>query len=282
MQLTILGSGGCTVVPRPLCPCAVCQEAREKGGRFVRTGPSAFLHDANLLIDAPAEVGLQLNRERIDRVEHLILTHLDPDHVEGLRVVEQITLDFRTWRAYPDRRIRLLLPEPLAQRIHDIRSIYGPLLAFYEQQGFVETVSFRDRTRVDRTEIAAFPVDRGDQVAFVYVLEQGEVRLVYAPCDIRPFPEERSEVREADLLVIQPGIFEDGLPHGFRYPPDHISRRTLYTFEETLAVADRIGAKQVLFTHLEEYWNRSYADYLALEAQHPNIRFAYDGMIVEV
>ena len=40
----------------------------------------------------------------------------------------------------------------------------------------------------------------------------------------------------------------------------------------------RIKAKKVLFVHLEEYWNRSYDDYQALETENPGIAFAYDGM----
>jgi phosphoribosyl 1,2-cyclic phosphate phosphodiesterase len=34
----------------------------------------------------------------------------------------------------------------------------------------------------------------------------------------------------------------------------------------------------VVFVHLEEYWNRSYEDYRALEKDYPNTQFAYDGM----
>lgn len=111
MKLTILGSGGCMVIPKPLFQCNVCMEAREKGISYKRTGPSAFIHDENILIDTPAEIACQLNRSRIKQIDHLIFTHLDPDHVEGLRVVEQITLDFRTWEVYPGKYIRLILPE---------------------------------------------------------------------------------------------------------------------------------------------------------------------------
>lgn len=107
-------------------------------------------------------------------------------------------------------------------------------------------------------------------------------RLVYAPCDIKPFPEDRKELQKADLLVIQPGIFEDGLNHDFTYPADHISRTTLYTFKETLDLAKRIMADRILFIHLEEYWNRSYDDYLAIQEEFDNIRFAYDGMQVRI
>jgi len=47
-------------------------------------------------------------------------------------------------------------------------------------------------------------------------------------------------------------------------------------------LAARIEAKRVLFVHLEEYWNRSYDDYLALESKYPGVGFAYDGMPLTV
>jgi len=270
------------VIPKPLCRCRVCEEARSRGWPYERTGPSSFLHDENLLIDTPAEIAIQINGAGIDCIDHLMFTHLDPDHVEGFRVVEQITLDFRTWEAYKGKKIRLILPQVLMAKIGDIRSIYGPLIDFYQAQGFLECVVFDGGTRIGETDVTAIPVDRGSQTSFVYVFEREGVRLVYAPCDTKPFPEERKEVQRADLLVIQPGIFEDNLKHGFQYPGDHISRKTLYTFEETVALARRIRVGKVLFVHLEEYWNRSYDDYRAIQDQFDNMQFAYDGMAVRV
>ncbi len=181
MELTILGSGGCTVIPKPCCRCKVCEEARSRGVPFARSGPSAFVHDIRLLIDTPAEIAQQLNRECIEQVEHLLFTHLDPDHVEGFRVVEQIALDFRTWRAYSDKRIRLLLPRALEERMHGIRSAYGPLIDFYVGQGFVEPVLFEDSIDIQGVAIQAVPIDRGDQTTFVYVFNDGEKKMVYAP-----------------------------------------------------------------------------------------------------
>jgi phosphoribosyl 1,2-cyclic phosphate phosphodiesterase len=280
--MTILGSGGCMVIPKPLCQCRVCKEARSRGWPYERTGPASFLHDENLLIDTPAEIALQLNRSGIEYIDYLMFTHLDPDHVEGFRVVEQITLDFRTWKAYRGKKIRLILPRVLMEKLVDIRSIYGPLIDFYEAQGFVECRVFERETRIGDTAVTAIPVDRGSQTSFVYVFEKQGVTLIYAPCDIKPFPEERGEVQGADLLVIQPGMFEDHLKHGFTYPQDHISRKTLYTFDETVALARRIRTKQVVFVHLEEYWNRGYDDYRAIEKEFDNVRFAYDGMRVSV
>ena len=282
MKWTILGSGGCMVIPKPLCRCRICQEAREKGIPYARAGPSAFLHDINLLIDTPAEIVSLLNRSSIRHIRYLTFSHLDPDHVEGFRVVEQITLDFRTWRAYPEKQICLLLPEQLSERLRELRSQYGPLIDFYQENGFLQLKYFHDKIQIGDVWITAIPVDRGSQLSFVYVFEKSGRKVVYAPCDIKPFPEHQDEVQQADLLIIQPGIFEDKLKHGFRYPAEHISRTTLYAFEQTLALATRLQAKMVLLVHLEEYWNRNYDDYCTLESNNQMIRFAYDGMQLKV
>ena len=73
-------------------------------------------------------------------------------------------------------------------------------------------------------------------------------------------------------------MFEQGLRYDYRYPENHISRITLYTFEETLALGRRLNAGHIIFVHLEEYWHRSFSDYKTMEQYHTDISFAYDGM----
>jgi len=270
------------VIPKPLCNCRVCQEARKRGIPYTRSGPSAFLHDINLLIDTPSESASQLNHSDIHSMDYLIFTHLDPDHVEGFRVVEQVSLDYRSWRAYPEKQICLLLPDQLSQPLQEIRSSLGSHIDFYQERGFLQIEFFQNELQVKDVKITAIPMERARQVTFVYVFEKYGCRVVYAPCDVKPFPEHRDEVQKADLLIIQPGIFEDGLKHGFTYSPAHISRTTHYTFEQTLDLAKRIQAKKVLFVHLEEYWNRSYDDYCSLDSDNEMICFAYDGMQLTV
>ncbi len=282
MKWTILGSGGCAVIPKPLCQCKICRQARKKGIPYSRAGPATIFHDINLLIDTPAEIVSLLNRSDIRNVDYLMFSHLDPDHVEGLRVVEQIALDFRTWCAYQKRKICLLLPEELRKTIRSIRSQYGPLVDFYQKSGFIELNYFQNSTKIKGIKITSIPVVRGSQKAFVYIFENQGCKVVYASCDIRPFPLSKIDVQNPDILIIQPGIFEKGLKHRFRYPVDHISRRTLYTFEQTMELASQLNARNTIFVHLEEYWNRSYDDYCMLEKQYKGIRFAYDGMEVFV
>jgi len=249
----------------------------------MRTGSAAFLHDENILIDTPAEIAWQLNRSNITSIEYLMFTHLDPDHIEGFRVVEQIALDFRTWQAYPEKRICLVLPRLLLNRLKSVKTVYGSQVDFYEDSGFITCVPFDDEVKIGDVCITALPVERGDQISYVYLFEKHGVKIVYAPCDIKPFPEDIEEVKDADMLFIQPGILETGLKHGFVYPEDHVSRTTLYSLDETIALSRRIKAKKVVFIHLEEYWNRSFSDYNNMQTYYnKNIQFGYDGMHISI
>ena len=42
MKFIITGSGGCVSIPRPLCTCNICNEAREKSYPYARCGCSLF------------------------------------------------------------------------------------------------------------------------------------------------------------------------------------------------------------------------------------------------
>lgn len=94
MEIIILGSGGCVSTPRACCNCRVCTEAREKGFPYARTGCSLFIEDANILIDTPEDINTALNNARIQKVEHILYSHCDPDHTMGMRVIEQLKMDW--------------------------------------------------------------------------------------------------------------------------------------------------------------------------------------------
>ena len=97
MRVEILGSGGAATIPRPGCTCRVCVEARAKGGRYARTGPSTFVHGPNIVFDTPEESKLQLERAGIGEIAACFYSHWHPDHTMGRRVWETRNGDFRTW-----------------------------------------------------------------------------------------------------------------------------------------------------------------------------------------
>lgn len=59
-----------------------------------RLGPSLYIDDIKMLIDTPEDIAVACNRQRISEVKHLSISHSDPDHVRGIRIVEKIGCDF--------------------------------------------------------------------------------------------------------------------------------------------------------------------------------------------
>ena len=93
LRFTFIGSGGCVSLPKPLCQCRVCVEAREKGGRYKRHSCSLYLDVASLLIDTPEDIVHALNAADIRSVDRILYSHRDPDHTMGMRVIEQLRLE---------------------------------------------------------------------------------------------------------------------------------------------------------------------------------------------
>ena len=105
MKLIIIGSGGCVCLPKPLCQCRICVEARQKGGRYKRFGCALYLEDASLLVDTPEDIAHALNASDIRTVERVLYTHRDPDHTLGMRIFEQLRLEWLDYYEKSHRRM---------------------------------------------------------------------------------------------------------------------------------------------------------------------------------
>jgi phosphoribosyl 1,2-cyclic phosphate phosphodiesterase len=117
----------------------------------------------------------------------------------------------------------------------------------------------------------------------VFLIEQKKKKVVYAPCDVKPFPE-NPHLRDASLLVLG-GIFPEGpLRDGITIPKGNLLRKELFSMQEALKLVKSLGAKKTVFIHLEEEWGRSYDDYEIMEKQYRknNVYFAHDGMKINV
>lgn len=282
MKITILGSGGIIPIPKPLCQCNICNEARKKGVPYSRTGPSAFLHDAKLLIDTPPQISNSINNANIKEIDNLIYTHLDGDHFDGHSTLISLYFDGTEYCYKPKKTIDLFVPSKINEKLKTITSQYGNLFDFYTKHKVVKKKIIKDKIKIKNITIIPIFVKDNPATPYIYLFvdDKGK-KILYAPCDTKPFPFESKYVYDVDLFITQTGFFETGLKEGFVYSQDDYTRVELYSFNQTLEISKKIRAKKVLFMHLEEYWNRSYDDYKKLEKKHPNLTFAYDGMTIE-
>lgn len=282
MELMILGSGGSMPIPKALCQCDVCCQARQKGYPYKRTGPSMFVSDINLLIDTPPQIFESLNNCNIKKIDYLAYTHLDSDHFDGHSVLISLYFDGTKYCYKPKKAITFLVPKKTLQEIQKNTTQYGSLYDFYKNNGVIMERVIPESVTIDNIKITTIFMEGNKAKAYMYLLESKGKKVLYAPCDTKPFPFKSKHVYDVDLFITQPGYFEDGLRDDFVYPKDDYTRVELYSFNETLEIVKKIRSKKVLFVHLEEYWNRSYDDYKKLEKKNKNIIFAYDGMKIHI
>lgn len=277
MNVIITGSGGCVSTPRACCNCRVCTQARLKGFPYARTGCSLFIEEANVLIDTPEDINDSLNHAGIQNVEHILYSHCDPDHTMGMRVIEQLKMDWLAGSVgkKPDHPIEVASLPAILEDIRQQGTKYGSMLAYYEAKGLVYTTGTRVLEAGD-IQIEMIPVDEQEHVT-VFVISSDSKKIIYAPCDVKPFPKS-DKFQGADVLIIGNTIVGDVLKDGFILKEDNPLRKELFTLDEIEEIREQYAVPEVIITHLEEDWGKSYDDYRELEKEWKFIRFAYDGL----
>jgi len=281
MKFIIIGSGGCVCLPKPLCQCRICVEARQKGGRYKRCGCALYFEDASLLVDTPEDIAHALNAADIRSVERVLYTHRDPDHTLGVRIFEQLRLEWLDYyeKIPPSSPVEVCATREVMETLNGIGIGYGAILDYYVKMGLTARKLITEPFTIGDKKITAVPVGKSKSVS-VFMFEKNGRKVIYAPCDCKPFPMDES-MRDADLLIIGNTFVGDTLKNNRVIGAEHPLRQELHSMEEVLEIKRKLSVSDVIVTHIEEDWGKSYDDYIALEDKY-GVRFAYDGMVVNV
>lgn len=280
MKLKIIGSGGCVALPKPLCKCRICKEARLKGHPYSRYGCSLFIEDLGMLIDTPEDITQAINYSELDEINYVLYSHVDPDHTLGMRVFEHIRLNWLEISKGKEctNPVNVLAMDHVMEDINSIKFKLGSYLDYYENvRKLIIRKSIESSIIIDGIKISFLKVNH----ATIFVFEKYDKKVIYAPCDVKPFPKDII-FEDADLLIIGNTVVEDKLKDGFILDENNPLRKELFTLDEIQNLKNNYGIKNVIITHLEEDWGKSYDDYIKLEKQYKNIKFAYDGMKIEI
>lgn len=282
MKFIITGSGGCVCTPKPLCQCNVCVEARKKGYPYKRCGCSLFLEDISLLVDTPEDIAIAINNADIKKIDNILYSHGDPDHTLGMRIMEQLRLEWLDYydKIKPENPINIFAQADVMSDINQIRSKYGSLLDYYEHMGLIIRTIVDSYIEINDIRITFVPVQKSEAVS-VFVFESNGKKLVYAPCDCVPFPNDNI-IQNADMLIIGNTYIGNVLKNGRIITDVHPLHNELHSMSDIFKIFETMKIKNAIVTHIEEDWGKSYSNYLELERQYTNIKFAYDGMIIEL
>lgn len=226
MEILFLGTGTSHGVPMIGCDCAVC---RSDDPRDSRLRPSIYItgdQGTRVLIDTTPDLRQQCLRERITRVDAVVYTHAHADHTLGFD-------ELRRFNHLTKRPVPVYGDEATLQAITRIFSY-----AF--EKGAAASGGVPDASLT----VIAGPFVVGElaiQPLTVYhgsnpVLGFRIGRFAYLT-DCNAVPDDTIQLLgNLDVLVL------DALRH--RSHPTH------YSLSEATAVAQRIGARRTLFTHM--------------------------------
>ena len=250
-RLTVLGSGTSMGVPTIGCTCAVCHSSDPLDRR---TRPSVLVEysDKFVLIDTTPDFREQAIREKITRIDAVLYTHTHADHILGLD-------DLRPLSYHRSGKIPLYARPEAAEFIRNMfRYIFD---ADYKFGGLaqVELKPVDSAFELFGAHVQPIPVIHGDTE--IYGFRLGSMAYLT----------DFSSVPESSLATLHglDVLFLDAL----RYKP----HPTHSTVEQSLKIAERVGARRVFFTHICHD-----LPHQETNAQLPaHVRLAHDGMKLE-
>jgi phosphoribosyl 1,2-cyclic phosphate phosphodiesterase len=285
MDITILGSGGNTPIPMPTCQCDICIEARNKGEPYARRGNSIFIHDENIMIDAPELAWHSLNRENIEEVDYIFISHFHFDHWLGLRTLQAIGSEEQPIDSWSGDLPTLVMSQATYDKTVEENPSIKNLVEKWSKK--IKILNDGDEMQIGDLHITSIGAEihpgEGNEI-FSFLIEKDGKKALISPDETKFL--EVSKLPNLDLWIRETGLFEKD-PQGNRIMTEEAWKEDTQleiTFQETLEHIREAEAEKVVLTEIEEIFQRSYDDYKELEKEHENlnIKFANDGMTINL
>lgn len=250
MQITVLGSGTSQGVPVIACQCDVCTSL-DPFDKRLRSSVLIQTATTTITIDAGPDFRQQMLREKVNRLDAILITHEHKDHTGGLDDVRSYNyLLKKPMKIYASQATQEALKREYAYAFWENKYPGVPEFEFCDLEN-EKNITIGDITVVPiEVRHLSMPVFAFRILNFAYITDAN-------------FISENSikQLKGIDYLII-------GAPRKQK----HISH---FNLEEAIAISKQLGAKKTWFTHLSHMMGKttdltpSLPDSMAL---------AYDGL----
>jgi len=247
ITVTILGSGTSTGVPVPACSCPVCA-SREPRNQRTRCSILITVAGHNILVDTSTDLRQQVLREQITHVDAVLFTHTHADHVNGID-------DLRPFNLASGTAIPI---HASAEDLVILRRVFAYIFDDGDEPGYrprLHPHEINEAFSLFGVSILPLPLVHGPGRSLGYRI--GPFAYL-TDCSVVP-EATLDKLAGLEILVID----------GLRFRP-HLSHLSI---SQALAVADRLGVRRTILTHLSH--DVDYARHAALLP--PGTELAYDG-----
>ncbi len=251
MKITFLGTGTSQGVPVIGCTCLVCKSVDFKNNR-TRCAIMVTTQDKNIVIDIGPDFRQQMLRERVKKVDAVLITHEHKDHTGGLD-------DIRPFNFMHQMDMPIFARKSVGDQL---RIEYNYIFKAKPYPGAPRVVLNEIENKPFLFDgITIQPIEGLHYKLLVFGFRVG--KFTYITDMNKISDEELKKVEGSDILVI----------NALQKEP-HVSH---FRLDQALDIIAKIKPKQAYLTHLSHRMGQHHE----IEQELPeNVQLAYDGLKV--